>query len=172
MIQQCPGLVSRHISGHISPGKSRFHHVFTTFSPRVHHVFTTCSPRFHHVSPGKSPGFAIGAPAIPRKVTSLSADPYLADFVDVELSGSWRPGSASTDGKTMGNPWKTVENHENPWKTYGKLMKLHGQLYWKWYICFSLYDKRYDRSLAVGGIEDLWCSCSLLGDARKIYEGT
>jgi len=92
-------------------------------------VFTTFSPRFHHVSPGKSPGFAIGAPAIPRKVTSLSADPYLADFVDVELSGSWRPGSASTDGKTMGNPWKTVENHENPWKTYGKLMKLHGQLY-------------------------------------------
>ena len=26
----------------------------------------------------------------PRKVTSLSADPYLADFVDVELLGQWR----------------------------------------------------------------------------------
>ena len=110
MIQQCPGLVSRHISGHISPGKS---------------------PRFHRVSPAKSPGFPIGAlGAIPRKVTSLSADPYLADFVDVELSGQWRPGSASTDGKTHGKP---VENSGKPWKipwkTDGKLMKLHGQLY-------------------------------------------
>jgi len=88
------------------------------------------SPRFHHVSPGKSPGFAIGAPAIPRKVTSLSADPYLADFVDVELSGQWRPGSASTDGKTMENPMENSgKQWKIPWKTYGKLMKLHGQLY-------------------------------------------
>ena len=150
MIQQCPGLVSRHISGHISPGKSRFHHVFTTFSPRFHHVFTTFSPRFHHVFTMFSPRFhhvfttcsprfhhvfTTFSPRVHHVFTTFSPRftreisrfchrcPCHPKEGDVAVSGSVPGGLRGCGAVGFMAPWQRF----NRWKNHGKPVENSGK---------------------------------------------
>lgn len=38
-------------------------------------------------------------------MTSMSADPYLADFVDVELQGQWHCTQSGSSKQALSRPW-------------------------------------------------------------------